>query len=372
LYTALAETFSVLKQAPSTKKHVIVLSDGETEAADFESLVGTMRKADISVSTVSIGSGSQITLMRSIAEWGQGRSYYTDDPTTIPKIFTGETKIVTQKAIIEKTMQPDLILADEMTQGIDDAQLPVVHGQVVTYPKPGARVLMRTIQGPLLAVWHYGLGRSVAFTSDLSGRWSRNWVPWAHYGQFAAQMVKWAQRKESQREYFADIDRQGEKGTFSVDITTPQNHFVNHMDLRVRILFPSGKRRTQSLYQIAPGRYRSPFAAEEIGEYYFSLFGSEDATPNLPQTFGFGVPYIDEFNRTGVNESLLESLAAITNGRVLDLERHPIDLFSAQSLTREYGTPLWPYLIMAFLVLLIIDVAARKMLNLADIRINPS
>ena len=33
-------------------------------------------------------------------------------------------------------------------------------------------------RAPLLASWRYGKGKSVAFTSDLEGRWTRNWVPW--------------------------------------------------------------------------------------------------------------------------------------------------------------------------------------------------
>ena len=32
---------------------------------------------------------------------------------------------------------------------------------------------------PLLAQWQYGLGRSVAWTSDSTGRWAKNWVGWS-------------------------------------------------------------------------------------------------------------------------------------------------------------------------------------------------
>ena len=29
---------------------------------------------------------------------------------------------------------------------------------------------------PLLARWHYGAGRSVAFMSDIKGRWAGRWI----------------------------------------------------------------------------------------------------------------------------------------------------------------------------------------------------
>ncbi|MBW2408447.1 MAG: VWA domain-containing protein, partial [Deltaproteobacteria bacterium] len=230
LYPALKQVSEVLGGITSARKHVIILSDGETEEADFETLARAMSASDISISTVSIGKGSHVALMQSIAEWGNGRSYYTDDPNDIPRIFTGETKIISRKMIAEKTMRPVLRMPHEIVQGIKD-QLPVIYGQIITYPKPGASVLMNTSQGPLLAAWQYGLGRSVAYTSDLSARWGKEWVAWEHYGRFVSQMVKWARRKATNQQFAATIHRNGEKGTFTVDITTNENRFVNHLNL---------------------------------------------------------------------------------------------------------------------------------------------
>jgi len=361
LYPALKEVRSVLDEITSARRHVIVLSDGETEEADFESLVRTMSASGISISTVSIGKGSHVALMESIAEWGNGRAYYTDDPNDIPKIFTGETKIISRKIISEKTMQPSVRMTHEMLQGIGD-ELPAIYGQIITYPKPGAGVLIETSRGPLLAAWQYGLGRSVAFTSDLSNRWGKDWVLWSHYGRFTSQMLKWAQRKETNKRFSAVIRREGEKGIFTVDITSDQNRFVNHLDLNANVLFPSGLDQTVPLDQIAPGRYACNFPAKEIGAYFFSIFGNQETYPGFPQVFGFGIPYTEEFNSTGVNEKLLEDLAAMTDGRVLSVDTVPADLFTASSETKGAGTPLWPYLVFVLLFFLIADVAARKLL----------
>jgi hypothetical protein len=301
--------------------------------------------------------------MKSMAEWGQGRAYFTDDPSSIPKIFTGETKIIAQRIITEKTMQPLLRIPHEMLQGIETVNLPLVYGQVVTYPKAGAGVLIETSQGPLLAAWQYGLGRSIAFTSDLSSRWGKDWVLWDHYGRFTSQMVKWVQRKETHKSIFAAIDRQGEKGTFTVDITSDQRRFVNHLDLNVNVLLPSGQNRTFSLDQIAPGRYQCSFPAEKIGAYFFSIFDNQNLSGSPPQVFGFGIPYTEEFNYTGVNMQLMEDLASATNGSVLSIDHIPTDLYTATSDSKRFGTPLWPYFVLVFLLLLIIDVTARKLFN---------
>jgi uncharacterized membrane protein len=365
LYPALKEVRRILTRIPSGRKHVIVLSDGETDAADFKSLVESMSAGDISISTVSIGLGANVELMQSIAEWGHGRAYYTDDPGNIPKIFAGETNIISKKTITEKAMQPFIRKSGEILQGLDDAGLPLIYGQVVTYAKPGADLLIETEQGPLLAAWQYGLGRSVAFTSDLANRWGQDWVKWENYGRFTSQMVKWVQRKETVKHFSAAMGRRADKGTFTVDITTDQNRFVNHLDLKANVLLPSGKEQTFAMQQIAPGRYAGEFKAAEIGAYFFSVFGGSKTYSDPPRAFGFGIPHTEEFNATDVNEKLLEDLAATTNGRVLSIENVPPDLFRDLSDSKESKTPLWPYFIPAFLLLLIADVAVRKFLDYA-------
>jgi uncharacterized membrane protein len=365
LYPALEDVQRVLNQVSASRKHVIVLSDGQTEEADFQSLVQSMSQADISVSTVAIGSGSHIALMSSIARWGNGRAYYTDDPKNIPKIFIGETRIITRKIISEKIQQPVLNIPNEITQGVDDAGLPIIHGQVVTYPKPGANVFIRTGEGPLLAAWQYGLGRGVAFTSDLSNRWGKDWIVWEHFGRFTAQMIKWAQRKETQKSVFATIGRSGDNGIFTVDVIADNHRFVNHLDLNVTVLLPAGNDHTFSLKQVAPGRYESAFPAEQIGAYFFSVFGSDDEPAGTGQAFGFGIPHTDEFSRTGANEQLLGDLASKTNGRLLSIDNIPTDLFVGSSGSKETGTPLWPFFALAFLMLLVVDVATRKLLDLS-------
>ena len=52
LFPALENAFQKLQQIKSRRKHIIVLSDGETDKADFKSLVESMSRAGISVSTV--------------------------------------------------------------------------------------------------------------------------------------------------------------------------------------------------------------------------------------------------------------------------------------------------------------------------------
>ena len=42
---------------------------------------------------------------------------------------------------------------------------------------------------PMLAVWQYGLGKTAAFTSDLSPNWGADWYDWDKFQPFVKQLV---------------------------------------------------------------------------------------------------------------------------------------------------------------------------------------
>lgn len=362
LYPALQEAYRVLQKMKAYKKHVIILSDGLTNEADFPTLLRSMREDKITVSTVAVGNDSDINLMKNIATWGNGRNYYTEDSEKIPRIFVNETQIAAKKVVVEKPLKPKARMASDLTKGLPTGDLPLLQGQVITYPKPGAMILFETGEGPLLSAWQYGLGRSVAFTSDLSSRWSRSWILWDHYGAFVSQMVKWAKQKETPLNYQVAMERKGGWNYVLMDVTDNRGLLQNLLDLKMNILFPSKKNTIVSLKQLAPGRYEGSFQAEEVGVYYLSLY-SPDTGGGLsgPKIFGYGVPYTDEFKEVGVNRELLSSLATMTQGRLLDLNRPPEGLFNTKAATKEVGPPLWPYLTLCALLLLVLEVAIRKL-----------
>ena len=178
LYKAMLEAHRGIAAKQAAIKHVIVLSDGLTDKADFHSLVAKMARDGITVSTVSVGNDADVQLMADIAKDGKGRGYVALDPETIPQIFTTETLLISRDLLIEKPVTPSIVTPSGPLKGLPQNNLPALRGYVLTYPKPRTELLMRADQDPLLVAWRYGVGRVTAFTSDLSGRWGRDWVAW--------------------------------------------------------------------------------------------------------------------------------------------------------------------------------------------------
>jgi Ca-activated chloride channel homolog len=198
MYPALAQAREMLNGGTSRIRHVIALGDGQSEPGDFHGLAAEMAEEGITLSTVALGEGADRELMRAIAELGKGRYYETMDPSSVPVIFTKETMEASRSAIKEEPFLPVPVQNDPLLEGIDFDDVPYLLGYVMTRLKPTARMLLLTEDGsPLMAVGRYGLGTSLAFTSDASEKWAGEWVAWPGFGRFWAQALRGCARKSS-------------------------------------------------------------------------------------------------------------------------------------------------------------------------------
>ena len=136
-----------------------------------------MKAAGITLSTVGAGGGSN-PFLQGLAQQGGGRFYDAANPASIPDIFLKETQQVSGQQIVEEPFFPILTSSSPILRGLDDG-LPRLRGYNGTTAKPAAQTVLVTARDdPLLAQWQYGLGRSVAWTSDSTGRWARDWLGW--------------------------------------------------------------------------------------------------------------------------------------------------------------------------------------------------
>ena len=60
-----------------------------------------------------------------------------------------------------------------------------------------------------LAETHYGLGKTVAFLSDVTNRWAADWLSWPGYGQMWAQVVRASMRRDAGEQLGWRVSREG-------------------------------------------------------------------------------------------------------------------------------------------------------------------
>ena len=320
LYKALVEAHRGIAAKQAAIKHVIVLSDGLTDKADFQGLAQRMARDGITVSTVSVGNDADVQLMADIANEGKGRGYVALDPQTIPQIFTAETLLISRDLLVEKSLTPSIVAPVGPLKGISQSSLPPLRGYVLTYPKARAELLMKAGKDPLLVAWRYGVGRVMAFTSDLSGRWGKEWVTWKDFPQWASQLARDTMRKLLETRMRAELQPEGDAVRVVADLLSKDGKFLNHLKLKTNIAAPNQTTLEQTLRQSAPGRYETKFIPAQRGIHLLTLYAEggpgEAALPVA--TVPYIAPYPKEYRELKPNTVLLSRLAEETGGEMID------------------------------------------------------
>src|SRR5687767_10155148 len=190
IFAGLEQAVESLEDATATRRHIILLTDGWSSSGQYDAIIDRMKAAGITLSTVGAGGGSN-PFLEGLATKGGGRFYDAANPASIPDIFLKETQQVSGQQIVEEPFFPILTSSSPILRGLEEG-LPRLRGYNGTTAKPAAQTVLVTARDdPLLAQWQYGLGRSVAWTSDTTGRWARDWVGWTGFSRFFSQLVSW-------------------------------------------------------------------------------------------------------------------------------------------------------------------------------------
>ncbi len=366
LYPPMEEAYQSLVNAVSKLKHVIVLTDGISNPGDFEGLAQNMASARITCSTVGVGDGAANDLLETIARIGQGRHFAATDPASLPQIFAKETLTVSKAAINEQPFIPQVIRPTQALAGIDFESAPFLLGYVMTRPKPTCELILASEQGdPVLAWWRYGLGTTVAFTSDAKSRWAAEWLTWPGYSKFWAQTIRHAMRKNDAKGITVEVVQRARRATVTLDAVDPSGRFLNGADSEITVIDPQLGERKLVLNQTAPGRYVAEFDTPHSGAYHLNLSqrAANGGAVIHQQTRGLTVGYSDELRLRPTNTELLQQIASATGGRFDPKPSEALlDAPSASGSPRlaQQTRPLWPELVMLALVLFVLDVALRR------------
>jgi len=360
MYGAMDKARERLSKSDAKLKHCILLTDGQSLPADFEGLARQMAQSGITISTVAVGSDSAIGLLQTLAKIGKGNYYYTDSPRSIPRIFTRETMLASRQFLVEKPFRPRCDPASELLRGIELAGVPPLLGHVVTTRKELAHNSMVTPKGdPVLAEWRYGLGRSVAFTSDAKAHWASEWISWPGYGKLWEQVVRWTIRSVPKSPYLASVDLEGGEGRAALEAIDRDGNFVNFLKAEARVVGPGLASERLPMQQVAPGRYEARFRARDVGEYIVNVAYQDQSGQAGSQVVGAEVSYSPEYAELKPNEPLLARVSELTKGVV---KPAPQEAFVKRQPGVRKATDIWPLLAIIALLLFPLDVALRRLM----------
>ncbi len=359
--TGLEAAAEALAQSPNQVKHIILLADGadSEQKEGVPELIDALTAEDVTISTVSIGNGPDTPWLQEMAERGNGRFHFTDRAANLPQIFTQETTSIQRSYLVEERFFPSLVSSSPILSGI--TAVPPLYGYVGATAKGTAQTILKTHQDdPLLAVWQYGLGRSVAWMSDATGRWAADWVRWDGFPAFWAQAVRWTITQGRDSNVETAVTFSGEQARLTVDARGSDGDFLNNLAAEANVVAPDGTVSNLQLQQVAPGRYEADFTPSGDGAYFIRVAGtSEGEEATIGQTSGWVLGYSPEYRQFEANPGLLENLAELSGGRdLLGLETAVFDHNLPSDVTRR---PIWPWLTLAAVILLPFDIALRRL-----------
>jgi len=383
--TGLQAAAGVLAGSDREVRHIVVLADGADaeEQEGVPELIGELTAQGITVSMVSIGQGPDTPWLRQMAELGNGRFHLTNEAANLPQIFTQETAAIQRSYLVEERFFPAQVASSPILAGIRET--PALYGYVATSAKATAQVALETPRAdPLLATWQYGLGRSLAWTSDATGRWAQDWVRWGGFATFWNQAARWTFGNRGAGGLAAAVRLDGERARLTVDAQDASGAFLNDLTLSANVVSPSGETQTVPLAPVAPGRYEGAFTPATEGAYFIGVGTTADGRPptaagedpssgsgqpsvvgGRQTTAGWVLGYSPEYAELLSDPALLTSLAAQTGGRALAPAGAggpgPAVVFDHNLDAAPAGQPIWPWLTLAAALLLPLDIAARRL-----------
>lgn len=358
IYPALADAYDGLAATTAKLKHVILLTDGHSMPGDFEGIAADMAAARITLSGVAVGQEADAQLLESLAQTGGGRFYQCDDPTSVPQIFAKETVEASKSAINELPFVPLTVRPTQVLSGIDLEAAPFLLGYVMTRPKPTSEFILASEAGdPVLVWWRYGLGMTVAFTSDAKSQWAAEWLTWPEFGRFWSQIIRHAMRKSESKGVFVDVQQRGDTSHITVDSVDVAGRYINQAVTEMTVIQPNLEKQTVALAQSAPGRYEATFPTAARGAYHLELSQQQSGQITFRQTRGVVVGYPDELRLGDVDEKLLRNVADVSGGAY---DPASTQLFAPGERTAQRVVRLWPYLLTPALLLLVLDVALKR------------
>ncbi|MFK7928991.1 MAG: VWA domain-containing protein [Myxococcota bacterium] len=365
IYPALKTAADSLDSSDAALKHIILLSDGITAGAAFETLLKDTYKKKITVSTLAFGTDADRSTMEDFAKWGGGQYYLVTDPKSIPQIFTRETMLASRSFLVEGAFKPEFKQKSLILEGIEPDDLPTLLGFVATEAKPRTVVALQAPANtdndkpsPLLVHGRYGLGRSLAFTSDAKMRWAKKWVGTESYTQMWTQVGRWLVADAEGQDLEADAEIRDGELIVTVDAFDEDGDFRNFLEGEGRVVAPDLTVVPIDLRQVGPGRYQGRLPVDQDGSWLVGVALSQNGLLVGKSVAEAVQPWSPEYRGGGGGGALMSELARLGGGGEIT---DPAAVFARPPTPREVPWPLWPHLIWIAAALLLADVAMRRL-----------
>jgi len=295
-----------LAKSTAATKHAIVIGDGDAigDIASYQSIFNRVPQATVSVVGVDTHDAvAYMQHMRDMAKLGGGRYFQSNDATEVPDVLLKASRTALRPWFEQEPFFPKVTSSGDLLSGVPLDSFPQMGGYVATTAKGEADVAFTTPKNdPLLASWNYGLGRSVAWTSDARGRWTKELLASPVGAALFARMVAWSLPGPAAEGLNVEAVPAGD----GLDVTVTGADKGG--EIEVNALGPDLSRSTTQLATAEPGRWQGHVSAPQLGTYVLGVKVQRGGSTVAQAETLVTVPYSPEYLQAGRDEQLLRQL----------------------------------------------------------------
>jgi Mg-chelatase subunit ChlD len=193
-----------LDDAPRAVRHVILLTDGDTNrrSDDHRELIAALARDGITVTAIRIGQDTgNVELLEEMAHDTGGEFHHVPDAAALPQLMIRDTRRLVDAPGSLVNAPARIAHWGPMLAGLTEEELPRVARWATTTLKDDAELRLYLDAGnrrdPLLATWQYQLGRVAVLPVDFQSG-AAEWAGWDGFGPLWAQLVLWARPRAAE------------------------------------------------------------------------------------------------------------------------------------------------------------------------------
>ena len=353
IYPALEAAVKDINNCDAMIKHIILLTDGQDNNTGYDSLLRIINNAGITLSCVAVGSGCNDQLLSDLATQGNGRIFYSDDTTDLPRIFAQEVFLASNTYLVNEVFTPEVTSNDKIIRDVVKDGMPQLYGYVATMKKERSIDLLESFQhDPILSYWQYGLGKTVAWTSDVSGEWSAEYSSWDNTPLLWHNIIKLVSEDNGMEGTYANVEQNGNKAT----ITYTTEEYSADTKVIAIVYDEEGNPKEVELDPKKPGVYEAQVDTKDTGIYTINVQqkdkGEIVSSINTAAIMQYSLEY-----RFYPENTLLDEFAASTGGIFIE---NPDEVFKYSPEFVKARFNLWIPLLIIAALLFLYDIAVRR------------
>ena len=350
---ALREAEERLAESDAQIKHIILLTDGQDTFRDYDEIIEDINTNGITLSSVAVGEGADVDLMKGLAESCGGRYYYTDINSGIPRIFAQEVFLSVKSYLINEEFTPIIVGDSPITDEILANGYPNLLGYIAATPKDTAKVILESDKGdPILSTWQYGLGKTVAWNSDGTNQWTSMWANWENYSAFWKNVIDYTISDTSLGNDTLEVSQNGT----SAVITYGTADYDENTKITGLCTTEGGEQIEFELDPMSPGQYEGSIDLEELGVYSINISNSNGNEIVKTVNTATAMQYSPEY-RFDTDTSVLDSFVTTAQGEVITFN-DKIYNDKIENIRARKNLAFW--LIMTALFIFMADIVMRR------------